>query len=322
MSEPSHDSLDVRVIQSFVRFVRRRFALLASMVSLLIVAAVIAWGIYTVPTNQTGALFRFGALIDDHVEAGIHFKLPSLIDKVTLMNTTEVRRYVMSEKLGRIVDMVTGDENLIEVDIAVQYQIQDYGNYLTGAEDWESIMALAMEAALSEQVAQMTVDSVLTVGKNQIQVNLRKQLQEILHIYGKGITVVSTRIVSITPPLEASDSFRSVSDARSERARQISEARSLSNQALSNARGEAEQTLLQAKSGADERIKKAQGDAARFLDILAEYRQEKNVTRKELYFGKVSSALKNAKTVLMDPALPIDINLSQKDRTSFDEPRF
>jgi modulator of FtsH protease HflK len=316
MSAPAPDSLDVRIIQSFVRFVRRRFTLLVSTGSVLIVAGIIAWGIYTVPTNQTGALFRFGALIDDSVETGIHFRLPSPIDKVTLMNTTEMRRYVISDKPGRTVDMVTGDENLIEIDIAVQYQIQDYGNYLTGAEDWESITALAIEASLSEQVARMTVDSVLTVGKNQIQVNLRKQLQETLDIYGDGITVVSTRIVSISPPLEAADSFRGVSDARSERARQISEARSRSNRTLSNARGEVEQILMQAKSDAEERIKKAQGDAARFSDILAEYQGKKTVTRKELYFSKVSSALKQAKTILLDPAQPVDINLSEKSSTS------
>jgi modulator of FtsH protease HflK len=275
---------------------------------------VIAWGIYTVPTNQTGALFRFGALIDDHVETGIHFRLPSPIDKVTLMNTTEVRRYVLSENLGRTMNMVTGDENLIEIDIAVQYQIQDLGSYLVNSENWEGLMVLAMEAALTEQVAQMTVDTVLTTGKNQIQVNLRRRLQKTLAAYGKGITIVSTRIVSITPPSEAAHSFRTVSDARSESAKQISDARSESNLSLSKTRGEAAKILQQAKSAREELLKKSQGEAARFSDVLTEYRGAKESTRRELYFDRIAKALEKAEVILMDPEQPVDLNLFEKSQ--------
>jgi modulator of FtsH protease HflK len=307
-----NDSLDVCIIQSFVRFVRRRTAAFVCGVLALVVLIVITCGIYTVPTNQTGALFRFGALIDDHVKTGIHFRLPSPIDRVALMNTTEARRYVLSEKLARTMNMVTGDENLIEIDIAVQYQIQDLGSYLVGSEDWEKLMVLAMQSALAEQVAQMSVDTVLTTGKNQIQVNLRRRLQKTLAAYGKGITIVSTRIVSITPPLEAAHSFRSVSDARSESAKLVSEARSKSNLSLSKARGEGAKILQQAGSTREEILKKSQGETARFTDILVEYRGAKESTRRELYFDRIAKALERAEVILMDPAQPVDLNLFEK----------
>jgi membrane protease subunit HflK len=307
-----NDSLDVRIIQSCVRFVRRRPAVPVAVIMMLAVVAVIVRGIYTVPTNQTGALYRFGALIDDGVNAGIHFRLPEPIDRVTLMNTTEVRRYMLSENLERTMDMVTGDENLIAIDIAVQYQIQDLESYLTGAADWEGLMGLAMEAALTEQVAQMPVDTVLTTGKSQIQVNLRRRLQETLAAYGRGLTIVSTRIVSITPPREAAHSFRTVSDAKSESAKRISEARSESNRSLSTARGQAEKTVQQARSTREEVIKKSQGEAARFSDILTEYRGTKESTKCELYYERVANALERAEVLLMDPEQPVDLNLFEK----------
>ena len=304
--------LDVRLIQSLVRFVKRRTVALVSGLLVLTAAVVIVCGIYTVPTNQTGALFRFGALIDDHVRTGIHFRLPSPIDRVTLMNTTEARRYVLSENLTRTLSMVTGDENLIEIDIAVQYQIHDLKSYLLDSEDWEGLMVLAMEAALTEQVAQMPVDTVLTTGKNEIQINLRRRLQKTLAAYGRGLSIVSTRIVSVTPPAEAADSFRSVSDARSESAKQVSEARSDSSLSLSNARGEAAKILQQAGSSREEILKKSQGDAARFTHILAEYRRAEKSTMRELYFDRIAKALKRSEVILMDPEQPVDLNIFEK----------
>lgn len=306
------DSLDVRIIQSCVRFFRQRPFVLVGGLLLLFAATVLVFGIYTVPTNQTGALFRFGALIDDHIGAGIHFRLPSPIDRTMLMNTSEVRRYVLSENTDRTMDMVTGDENLITIDIAVQYQIQDLDRYLLGAEDWEGLMVLAMEAALTEQVAQMDVDTMLTTGKNQIQVNLRRRVQKTLSTYGKGLSVVSTRIVSISPPMEAAQSFRSVSDARSESAKRISEARSQSTQRLSGARGQAEKIIQQARSTREERLKKSEGEAARFADIMMEYRGNKESTTRELYFERVAGALEKAEVIVMNPEQPVDLNLYKK----------
>ena len=305
----AQDSPDVRLIQGAVRLWRRwRKACIAGL-AIVAALAVLASGVYTVPTNQTGALFSFGRLVRDDVKAGIHFRWPSPIQQVTIMNTTEVRRLALTDEVVEALAMVTGDENLIEADVAIQYQISDYGRFLIGAEDWSRILRLGVETTLTELVARMQVDRVLTTGKSEIQINLRSRLQETLDAYGAGVAVLSARIVSLNPPREAAASFRRVADARSEANRRVNVAESNRSRALSQARGHAERIVQQARSAREERVQEAQGAAERYGDILAEYRQAREITRRDLYFRHMERVLREARVILFDPDNPIDLNL-------------
>ncbi|MDP8225234.1 MAG: FtsH protease activity modulator HflK [Candidatus Lernaella stagnicola] len=301
--------LDVRLIQNAVRFWRTRRAVVLAAAAVVVLVLYLASGIYTVPTNQTAALYRFGKLVSDDIASGIHLRLPAPIHRVAMVNTSEVRRMTLKSQTLRTVSMVSGDENLIEVDVAVQYQISDFRRYLTGAEDWDKVIAQSIAAVLGNQLAEMPVDEILTTGKSRIQVALRGAMQQTLEKYGAGLTVISTRLVSIIPPAEAAASFRKVADAKSEKAKRINEAQSKRNQAMSQSRGEAEKVIQESRSTADERVKRAEGDAERFLAILAEYRLARQVTRTDLYLKNMEKVIQRAVVLLHDPRFALDLNL-------------
>ncbi len=303
------ETADVRMIRGVVRLVfRMRRTLVVAVIALSLVIFV-ASGVYTVPTNQTGALYTAGIIEDDLVEPGIHYKWPAPFQKVTIMNTTEMRRIVLCENTEQVSAIVTGDENLIDVNVAVQYQIQDYSRFLIGAKNWETILTGTVEAELTEMVAGFQVDTLLTTGKSELQIGLKNRVQAALDELEAGLVVLSTRIVSATPPMEAAGSFRRVADAKSGKARRINQAQAKRSRALSMARGEAEKIVQQARSTSDERIKKAGGDSQRYIHVLAEYGQARRVTRTQMYYNAMEKAISVARVILFDPDAPMDLTL-------------
>ena len=313
---PKRETADVRLIKGIVRLVSRmRRALVVAAIALSLVIFV-AFGVYTVPTNQTGALYTAGIIEDDLVEPGIHYKWPAPFQKVTIMNTSEMRRIVLSDKTEQVSAIITGDENLIDVDVALQYQIHDYRRFLIGARNWEMILTGIVEAELTEMVAGFQVDTLLTTGKSELQIGLRNRVQAALDQLDAGLVALSTRIVSATPPMEAAGSFRRVADAKSGKARRINRAQAKRSRALSMARGEAEKIVQQARSTSDERIKKADGESERYLHVLAEYGQAKKVTRTQMYYNAMENAVSVARVILFDPDAPLDLTLFRQIATN------
>lgn len=304
-------TLDVRLIQQAVRFWRRRRKTALLILGALALLSLLASGIYTVPTNQTGALLFLGKLIRDDVEPGIHLKLPTPLQEIRLMNTSEVRRMNLAGQWRETVSLITGDENVIRLDVALQYAISRYGPFLIGSENWEQVVRLVVMSSMTELIAQMSVDEVLTTGKSRIQNDLRTLAQRKLDKYNSGLTVISTTIVTIKPPQEAAASFRRVADAKSEKAKKVNVAEARRRRELAQARGKAERLLRAADSEYVERIKKAQGDAERYLAILAEYRQAKQVTKLNLYMQRMENVLNKARLILFNPQEqgPLDLNL-------------
>ena len=313
---PKGETADVRLIKGVVRFVTRMRRAIVFVAIALFLVIFVASGVYTVPTNQTGALYTAGIIEDDLVDPGIHYKWPAPFQTVTIMNTSEMRRIVLSEKTEQVSAIVTGDENLIDVDVALQYQIHDYRRFLVGAKNWEMILTGTVETELTELVAGFQVDTLLTTGKSELQIRLRNRVQAALDELDSGLVALSTRIVSATPPMEAAGSFRRVADAKSGKARRINQAQSKRSRALSMARGEAEKIVQQAKSTSDERIKKADGDSQRYLHVLAEYRQAQKVTRTQMYYSAMEKVLSVARVILFDPEAPLDLNLFRQINTN------
>ncbi|MBN2050331.1 MAG: FtsH protease activity modulator HflK [Spirochaetales bacterium] len=302
---------DVRIIQGFIRFLRKRWRLLTGLGILSLVVVFILTGIYTVPVNMTGAVFRFGDLVNDGVKPGIHFALPAPVNRVRSINTTEVR----SMTAGEGESFITGDENIIDMAATIQFRITGYGEYLTGSEDWDKVMRQGATAVLSRIVAGMNIDEVLTTGKSRIQLEAREKIQELLEGYGAGISIMSVSLSSITPPREAASSFRRVADARSRRAELVNKARSERNRKLAQARGEAAALVRGARSEAEELVKRAEGTAERFEDLEAEYRGEVNAF--DLYVSSVKESLARARVVLLEDGVlgSFELNVLPKGST-------
>lgn len=315
-SSPQPPSLDVRLIQGVVNALRRhpRWVLVMGLVGVLL--GLLWQGLYTVPTNQSAALFRFGALLRDDVPAGIHFKLPEPINSLQMVNTSELRHVNLSGEGQQAVSLVSADAYLIDVDVALQYRITDLGRYLVAGEDWELVLRLLLVSELSRQVSQMDVDEVLTTGKSRIQLALREQAQKKLDAYGSGLTLISTNLIFVRPPPEAAGSFNRVADAKAEQGRLLSEAQAGRAKQLSATRGQVAALLRQAESSAKERVQQARGEAQRYQSLRQAYHQAKKVGRTDLFTQKMKKLLGPARLIVLDPKAQGDIDINVFANTS------
>jgi len=294
------ESADVVFIQNLIRTARKRKKILLSLLPIVITVLILMQGIYTVPVNGRAALYLFGKLRTDNIAPGIHFRLPPPIHSVKIMNIDEIRSMKLVKEIRGAIPMITGDENIIQIGIAVQYKITGYGDYLSGSENWEKILNMAASACLSELIAGMNVDEVLTTGKSIIKAILLQRTQKLLKNYNSGISIFSVTIENIKPPTECRDSFRMVANARNEKVEKINIAQSNRGRRLSTARGEAVNTILTAESEANELIKESQGECYRYRALFAEYLDAKEYTVTNFYQASMRRLIANSEILLLN----------------------
>ena len=231
-------------------------------------------------TDQQAVVTRFGAVVEPRVMPGIHFALPWPIDRVTKLKVQQLQRLVIGGDLADSVlgraqplqsQFLTGDQNIINMRVVVQYSVGVPADYLFRTQDVARSVGAAVETALAERVAARNVDAVLTTEKQNVQEEVRAAAQRILNDYRAGVLLSTVNIESVAPPPEAADAFRDVASARADTARIVNEAQGYANDVIPQARGEAQQMLEPAQAYKQTKINKAQGDAARFTEVAAEY---------------------------------------------------
>jgi membrane protease subunit HflK len=269
----------------------------------------LATGVFVVGNGESAALRRFGRLIDDAIGPGLHLVLPASVDEVTKIQTGEVLRREIPGDSGEPLALVTGDENLIEATLVVQYKIASLGPYLFDSETPNVLLEQAVRAALVDAVVRMPVDDVLTGGKAKIQNEVRRNAQSMLQAYGTGLSLVAVNLQTVAPPAEAADAFRQVSDSRAEAARLVNEAESRRERTLSLARGEAAGELARASSWAAARRQQARGAADRFARVLAQARRSPEQTRTDFYLEKLRKALPRTRIIVLAPGAKPQVNL-------------
>ena len=262
----------------------------------------LATGIYIVAPDEKGVVLRFGKWVAT-TDPGPHYHLPSPIETVLKPKVTEVKRIEVGFRTidqgppARYSDvpreslMLTGDENIIDIDIIVQYRILDPGKFLFNIRDPHVTVRVASEAALREVIGANTIDEALTVGKFAIQENTKRLLQQILDSYGSGLQIVAVQLQDVHPPDQVRDAFRDVASAKEDKTRLINEAEGYRNAILPETRGRAAQIINNAEAYMEEKILKAKGDADRFKSVLAEYTKAKDITRTRLYLETMEEIL-------------------------------
>ena len=196
--------------------------------------------------------------------------------------------------------MLTGDENIIDIDIIVQYRIGDASKYLFNIRNQDMTIRSASEAAIRYVIGQSKIDDALTEGKTEIQDKTQEKLQEILDSYDSGIVVSTVKLQDVQSPEEVIDAFKDVSSAIQDKERLINQAHGYRNEIIPTARGEAEQMIRQAEAYKEQKIRRSQGDAERFLSILTEYRKARDVTRKRLYIEAMEEILPTMEKIIID----------------------
>ncbi|MEG1610119.1 MAG: FtsH protease activity modulator HflK [Bilophila sp.] len=277
----------------------------AKWILLLLVVLWLLSGIYIVDPDEQGVVLRFGKF-DRTVEAGPHYALPFPIETVYTPKVTQVQRVEVgfrSAQGGRTFQQganrslpeeaatLTGDENIVNVQFSVQYQIKDPVEYLFNVTNQAAVVKNAAEAAMREVIGNSQIDSALTDGKLQIQTEATQLLQEILNRYKVGVRVIAVQLQDVHPPKEVSDAFKDVASAREDKSRIVNEAEAYRNELIPKARGLAAEVENQAQAYKETRIRNAEGETSRFLALFEEYKQAKDVTKKRMYLETMEEIL-------------------------------
>ncbi|MBF0284114.1 MAG: FtsH protease activity modulator HflK [Magnetococcales bacterium] len=292
--------------------------------------AVLGWmasGIYVVEPDEEGVVVRFGKYVETY-KSGLHYHLPYPIETVYKPKVTVVRRIEIGYRTRghNTADMpveslmLTGDENIIDIDMSVQYLINNTPNYLFNlrnpAQDPDKVVRDVAETAIRQVIGRNSIDEALTTGKDRIQSITKEAMQEILNSYNSGLSIVAVQLQQVAPPEEVIQAFKDVASAREDRERAINEAQGYRSDILPKAKGEAAKVVQEAEAYKTAKVARAQGDASRFTSLLTEYEKAREVTRTRIYLETMEEVMSGVHKVIIDggasngvlPYLPLDSN--------------
>jgi membrane protease subunit HflK len=266
-------------------------------------------GIYKVQPDEQGVVLRFGKWVET-TDSGLHYHWPAPIEvvifpKVTTINQLQLGKsenteLALSTRATNRNQMLTGDENIVEADCAVFWQIKDAERYLFKVYDPPSMLKVAAESALREVIARNPIQAALSDKRQQIGDQVRESLQRLLDAEQAGILITQVQLQRVDPPSAVIDAFNDVQRARADQERARNEAEAYSNDILPRARGEAEHIKQEAEAYKTQVVNLAEGDAKSFLAVYDTYRQSKDVTAWRLYLESTDILLKKAGKVIID----------------------
>ncbi|MBQ0746942.1 MAG: FtsH protease activity modulator HflK [Marinobacter sp.] len=268
------------------------FGAVLALAAILVVGYVIFQSFYTVNEQERAVVLRFGEYSKTE-SPGLRFKVP-LIDDVTKVLVTSVRT---AQSSGQ---MLTQDENLVTVDLQVQYRVGDARDYVLNVRDSNQALEFATDSALRHEVGSSSLDDVLTEGRAELAVRVEQRLQGFLQEYGTGLEIVRVNVESTQPPPAVQDAFREVQRAREDEQRVKEEAETYRNKVVPEARGQAQRMIEEASAYKEEVIERARGETARFLELLAVYQMAPVVTRERMYLQTLETVLSNSSKILVD----------------------
>ena len=274
----------------------------------LLTAVLLAWqGFYIVAPDEQGVVKRFGRVVRI-TPPGPHFKIPlietALIPKVTQLHRIEVGFRSNAQggttTVPREALMVTGDENILSVELIVQFRIKDAEDFLFNVAQMGETITKATEASIRQVIGQSQIDEALTTGKAEIQESTQALLQQILDDYRAGIQVAAIQLQDVDPPEQVVAAFKDVASAKEDKEKLINEAQGYRNDIIPKAKGEAAQIVNQAQGYAQSRVRRAEGEADRFNKTLKEYQQAKPIIRKRIYLETMETVLPGINKVIID----------------------
>ena len=267
-----------------------------------IAIAIVIWlllGLYSVGPDEVGVVQRFGKY-NRVVGSGLNYHIPYPIETVKTPKVTEVKRIeigfrTVGKNQYRTIEqeslMLTGDENIVDAELIVQYKIKDPIDYLFNFIGPELTLREASEASLRTVIGRHNIDEALTSGKLMIQEETKELLQIILDKYETGVIVVAVQLQDVSPPKQVIDAFKDVASAKEDKNRMINEAEGYRNDVIPKARGQAQAMIRESEGFRESRIKRAEGDVAKFKAIVKEYAKAKEVTKERLYLEAMEEIL-------------------------------
>ena len=272
--------------------------------------ALVLWlltGVYIVGPDEVGVVQTFGKY-SRAAQSGLNYHFPYPIETVSTPKVTEVKRIeigfrTVGNKQYQTVEreslMLTGDENIVDAEMIVQYRIKDPVAYTFNFIEPELTVREASEASLRTVIGRHNIDEALTSGKFMIQEETKKLVQSILDKYSTGILVVAVQLQDVSPPEQVIAAFKDVASAKEDKNRMVNQAEGYRNDVIPKARGEAQAKIREAEGYKQARIARAEGDVAKFSAILKEYRKAKGVTETRMYLETVEEVLQNKEKIIV-----------------------
>ena len=300
-----------------------------------LILAVLVWllsGIYIVDPAERGVVLRFGAFQTSTTQ-GPHWHIPYPIESVYKVNVEQVRateigfRNTQNSYSGGVSSeslMLTKDENMVDVNLAVQYKIVDAKAYLFNVYQPELTLSHVVQSVIRQVVGDNTMDHVLTTGRDQVAQEVKTVSQTLLNDYNTGLMITAVTMQDAQPPIQVKAAFDDVVKAREDEQRYINEARAYANDIVPKARGASQRIMAEAEAYKSQVVSKSEGEAYRFTEILTEYLKAPVVTKERLYRETLEDVLSSTNKVIVDSSsnslmyLPIDqlINSNRTSKTS------
>jgi len=262
----------------------------------------LASGVYTVNPGHKGVVRTFGKETA-RTEPGLNYRYPWPFQRVDIVSVEQIRRIEVgfrgSQRVPEEALMLTGDENIVEAQIVVQYRVADPSKYLFRLREPEAALLAATEVALRSTVGSMTIDQVMIEERAKVQADARLFIQRLMDAYESGLVITEVKLQAADPPDAVRDAFHDVVRAREDKEKLINQAKGYQADILPKARGEAEKILREAEGYQQQRVLLAQGEAARFLSVLAEYEKARDVTRDRLHLETVEKILPDIDKVII-----------------------
>jgi modulator of FtsH protease HflK len=289
--------------------------------ALLAIAVVAVWlasGFYRVQPDEQGIVLRFGAFTRTTLP-GLNYHLPWPIERVetpavTRINRTEIGYRSTSARLDATPDqsarqvseeslMLTGDENIVDIDVAVFWKISDAAAYLFDTRDPNVIVKAVAESSMREVIGRTPIQPAMTELRAQIEADVMRQTQEILNTYKAGVEITQVQLQKVDPPAAVIESFRDVQRANTDAERMRNEAEAYRNDIVPRARGDAARIVAEAEGSRQSTIAQATGQTQRFISVLTAYRAAKDITLKRMYIETMQDILSRTPSIVLDDKL-------------------
>jgi len=283
-------------------------------ITLFIIGAVAVWalsGFYRVDADEQGVVLRFGKYTN-MTQPGLNYHLPFPIESVMTPKVSKVNRIDVGFRssnegsrgaIGDIKEesaMLTGDENIVDINYSVFWVIKDASKYLFNIQDPIGTIKVVAETAMREVIARKKIQTILTQGRAEIEIEVQKIMQQILDSYNSGVDITQVQAQKSDPPAQVIDSFRDVQAAKADKERAQNEAEAYANDIIPRARGEAAKIVQEAEGYKKEVVAQAEGEASRFIAIYNEYAKAKTVTQERMYLETMEKVLSGVNKIIID----------------------
>ena len=279
--------------------------------SILVAGGVVLWGLsgfYIVDEGTRGVVTRLGAYANT-AQPGLNWHIPSPVEQVQIVNVEQQRFIEVGYRSGggqamgsvpKEAMMLTKDENIVDVRLAVQYQVKDAKDYAFNVLDPASTLKQVTESVERGVIGHSDMDFVLTEGRSEILAAIKSEIQSVMDAYKAGILITSVNLQDAQPPEQVQGSFEDAIKAREDKQRLINEAEAYANDVVPKARGAASRIVQESEAYKEKAIAQASGDISRFTQLLSEYKKAPSVTKQRMYIETMEAVLEKSNNVVVD----------------------